>query len=148
VKTMKQSGQAVFEFVVVAVLFFGIIFYIIFFLDSSVSHYSAGSQYNDLEVKAMEISEYLVHVNLSEHWPMLSYDLIKHLDTECNKNYVGILKRFDAGDKKVKLLINEGDKLLLDCDRTKTVPDIQKVGAERFALSENNTILNIRVIVW
>jgi len=143
-----NKGQAVFEFMVAAVLFFAIIFYILTFLDSSVSTYSAGSQANSLEVKAVEMSEYLMHVNLTKKWPVLSYDLISELDYACNDDYAGLLVRFDAGTKKFKLQVREGAELLLDCERTKTEPDVQKAVIERFALSENNTILNMRVVVW
>jgi len=145
---MYKKGQAVFEFIVVAILFFSIVFYVIIFLDNSVSNYSAGSQFNSLEAKAMEISEYLVHVNLTKKWPVISYESVNQLDEACNDDYIGLLGRFDAGNKRVKLQVNDGAEVLLDCERTKTVPDIRRAEVERFALSENNTILNIRVIVW
>lgn len=144
----RKRGQAVFEFIIAAVLFFAIIFYIINFLDTNMSNYSAGSQFNVLESKSAEISEYLVHVNLTNEWPILSYANIANLDWSCNDDYSGLLNRFDLGENRFKLQVNEGPKLLLDCERSKTVPDIQKAEIERYALSENNTILNIRVVVW
>jgi hypothetical protein len=144
----RTKGQAVFEFIVAAILFFAIIFYIITFLDSSISNYSAGSQANSLEAKAMEVSEYLVHVNLTGGWPVISYDSINRLDDACNDDYTGMLDRFDAGNKRVKLQINDGANMLLDCERARMVPETQRAEVERFALSEDNTILNIRVIVW
>jgi hypothetical protein len=145
---MKTKGQAVFEFIVAAVLFFAIIFYIINFLDANVSTYSAGSQLNSLETKAMEISEYLVHVNLTKDWPVLSYGEIDHLNDVCNNDYTGTLEKFDIGDDRLKMQIYEGSNILLECEQGKTVPDIQKAEVERFALSENNNFLNIKVIVW
>lgn len=144
----RKSGQAVFEFIIAAVLFFAIIFYIINYLDTSVNNYSAGSQFNLLEAKTAEISEYLVYVNLTEEWPLLSYSAIADLEWSCNDDYPGLLKRFDLGDKKVKLQIHEGPELLLDCERARAVPDMERAEIERFALSENNTILSIRVVVW
>ena len=148
-KPMKRSkGQAVFEFIIAAVLFFGIVFYVLIFLDSNVSSYSAGSQINSLETKAVEISEYLVHINLTKEWPVLSYNMISDLDWSCNDNYARLLNRFGLDGKKVKLQVREGPVLLLDCERAITEPDIRKGEIERFALSENNTILNIRIVVW
>jgi hypothetical protein len=144
----RKSGQAVFEFIIAAVLFFAVIFYIINYLDTSVTNYSAGSQFNLLEAKTAEISEYLVYVNLTEEWPLLSYTNIADLDWACNDDYSGLLKRFDLGERKFKLQVNEGPKLLLDCERTRVVPDKERAEIERFALSENNTILSVRVVVW
>jgi hypothetical protein len=143
-----MKGQAVFEFVVAAVIFFAIVFYMITFLDFNVLTYSEQSRLNNLEAKALEMSEYLVHVELAREWPVLSYSSIDGLNQSCNSDYTGVLDRFDTGGNEIKIQVSEGGLLLADCEEGMAVPDIQKAEVERFAVSENSSIINVRVVIW
>ncbi len=151
VRVMK--GQAVFEFVVAAVLFFAIVFYMINFLNVSVSAYGLTSRLNDMESRAVGISDYLVRVNLTKKWPVLSYDRIKHLNDVCNQgidNYFKLAALFDVDTSRgggMKIRINNGTDIL-DCSDEVPVKGLQRAEIKRFALSENNKILNISVMVW
>lgn len=143
-----MKGQAVFEFVVAVILFLGIIFYVINFLNSSVSNYSDESRLNTLEVKALEISEYLMHIGFTDDWPILSYQKLRDFNDTCNNDYAGTLERLDLEGSKLKLEANESSTVLLDCEQNVAVPDIQKAEVQRLALSPQHNIINVRVVVW
>jgi len=143
-----MKGQAVFEFVVAAVLFFGIIFYVINFLSTSFYAHELQSHANNMESNSLEIAEFLVHIKLAKEWPVLSYDSIDDFNGTCNNDYVGVLEKFDLGENKLKIKINEGGRVLLDCLDDMTVPDTNRAEAERYALSEKNKIISVQVVVW
>lgn len=165
-----MKGQMVFEFVVAAVIFFGIIFYTINYLNSSVSAFSGDLYINNLETKVVQISELLVHssgvwddstpktVGLSKKWPVLNMTKIQLLDDFCNytANYTYLLQNLGLEESRfggtqtysIKIRINESDNpvALLDCGPS--LPEKRMVNIKRFALSEDNKILRINVWLW
>ncbi len=158
----------VFEFVVAAVIFFAVVFYTINYLNSGVSAFSGGSYVNNLEIRAIQISELLVHdpgvwedstpkiVGLSKEWPVLNMTKIQLLDGFCNysANYTYLLQNLGLEESRfgsrriynVSIKINEGDNVLLDCGLNP--PEKMMVNVERFALSEGDKILTVNVWVW
>lgn len=161
----QKKGQAVFEFVIAAVLFFGIIFYVISFLNINMTTYSYQSRKSELESRAAGISEYLLYFNLTDEWPILSYQKIKEFQEFCNSpinnmyNYNKLLRDFDMFTSRmpgttniyqgrVKILLIENGAKLIDCDESVDMPTSDNTVIERYALSENNTIMQLRVIAW
>ena len=163
----------VFEFVVAAIIFFAIVLYTINYLNSSVSAFSGDSYTNNLEMKAIQISEVLVHnrglwdgsapkiVGLSREWPVLDSEKIQELNVFCNDptnpdNYAYLLENLGLKENRfggtqtyrIKIVINErgNPAALLDCGPTP--PEKRRVAVERFALSGGNKILSVNVWLW
>ena len=42
----------------------------------------------------------------------------------------------------------EGSKEIGDCLQGTSIPEFTRASVDRFAVSENNTILNVQVVVW
>jgi len=145
-----MKGQAVFEFVVAAMLFFVIIFYMLSFLSTTVSSYRSGFGINRLEAKAIDVSDALVRINLTEKYPVLSYGRIGYLDGYCahGDNYVRLLSRFGIywTGGGMRISVKEGRKTILDCGDFP--PDAYTATVDRYMLSENNTLLGVGVVVW
>ena len=55
-----MKGQMIFEFMVAAVIFIGIVLYIIMYMSGSIGSFSSEAHSNFLETKAVQISELLV----------------------------------------------------------------------------------------
>lgn len=172
---MNRKGQMVFEFIIAAVLFFTIILYVINYLNVNVSAFSSGFYVDDLESKAVQISELLVHnkgkwtgvtpvvVGLAEEWPVLNSTKIQWLNNSCSDaaGYIDLLGKFDLVEKPyliekprydMKIHIkNETGALLLDCAspyRRDLPQNISVANMERFAVSEYGSVLIIDVWVW
>lgn len=156
-----MKGQAVFEFIVAAVLFFALVFYVLNFMNMTVSGYSRDARLSQLESRALAVSDYLVHVNLTKEWPVLSYEKMAQFDSTCNDEdkYVKMLEKYDmytssipgtdiviAGRMKVRA--GEKGRKLIDCKQGTAPPEVQRAEAERYALSENGSLVNISVVVW
>lgn len=158
----------VFEFVVAAIVFFGIIMYTISYLSSSVSTFSNELYMNNLETRAIQISELLVHnpgkwvdgeprvIGLSGDWPVLSSMRIGELQAFCQDpvNYTYLQQNLGLEEDRfgstqiynINVRINESNNVLLDCGPSP--PEKRMVNVERFALSEGGGILSINVWLW
>ncbi len=152
----------IFEFLIAAMVFFSIIFYILNYLSTSVATFSSDA-YNDvLQSRVMQISELLVRtegkwinntpvaVGLVKSWPVLGGGKIAGLDYFCEKNYtsllgmLGLLEGAYNRTYNVQIMINNGE--VLDCGFPPRGAQIAKV--RRYALSENRSILTIDVAIW
>jgi hypothetical protein len=160
----------VFEFVVAAMIFFTIILYTINYLNSSVSAFSNELYINNMETRAIQISELLIHnpgvwdgdeprlVGLCEEWPVLNSIRIGNLHTFCQDpaNYNNLLQNLGLEENRfgstqrynISIRINESGNpvALLDCGPSP--PERRMVNVERFALSGENKILSINVWLW
>ncbi len=158
---MVKSGQATFEFILAAVFFFMLLIYAVTFMNTTVAQYSMESRNSELEARAAEISDYLVHINLTSDWPVLSYSRISSFHTACNNNYDRFVGFFDlldntagvdAGRGNFKVMINEtapgGNVVLADCRQGTEAPEIERAEVERFAVSESNNVINVKVVTW
>jgi hypothetical protein len=114
----KKKGQMIFEFIIAAVLFFGIVFYVINYLNIEVGVHSGRYFTNELENKAVQVSEFLMHdpgiwlsgeegppvvdpspvvIGLSDGYPMLNSTKINYLSKTCANDYSTILDKLDMG---------------------------------------------------
>ncbi len=152
----------IFEFLIAAMVFFSIIFYILNYLSTSVATFSSDAYSDVLQSKAMQISELLVRtegvwinntpltVGLVKSWPVMDDSKIAGLDYFCQQNYTGLLGLLGLKEGlynrtyNVHILINNGD--ILDCGFPPRGAQIASV--KRYALSEDRGVLAIDVAVW
>ena len=158
----KRVGQMIFEFLIAAMVFFGIIFYILNYLSINVATFSSDA-YNDmLQSRVTQVSELLVRtkgvwinntpisLGLVKEWPVLDGNKINSLAFFCDTNYTGMLDMLDLlsgpynRTYNVHVLINDGD--VLDCGFPPKAVQVARI--RRFALSETKDILKIDVTVW
>lgn len=143
-----MRGQMVFEFIVAAALFFGIVFYVITYLSGIVSTYSNDFAGSSLENKVLQISEFLVHSGLSDRWPVLNSTKMAELNLSCSADYAGLLQKLELENYKIRIQINETGNTnpLVECG-----PDLSryaKVNVKRFALSESGSKLVMDLWAW
>ncbi len=150
----------IFEFIVAAVLFFGIVFYAISYLNSNVSQYSSEAWSSSLESRIVQVSDFLLHstgnwsggiplvLGIASKWPVLNESSIALMDNYCENNYAGVLQKLEMGVNRIKIqIINETGDMLMDCG-----PDFPeetiRASIVRFALSDKNKdILKIRFLL-
>ncbi len=169
---MKKSvkGQMIFEFIVAAVLFIGIIIYVINHMSYNVSVFSEDFYTNKLENKAAQIVELLVRnegmwsggepqiIGLSEQWPVLNYSKIMMLKDYCSnpENYARLLNDFGLEKRifsitpeylEMRILVSGDAGTVLDC-KAGSLPDKPKAIAKRYALNESGEILTVSVWLW
>lgn len=94
------KGQMIFEFTVAAMLFFGIMFFIIAYLNQNVQSFSSDAYREILQAKAYQISEILVHhpgnwddsnpatptpliPGFEEDWPVLNDQRMEDFNNYC-----------------------------------------------------------------
>ena len=167
-----MKGQMIFEFIIAAVLFFGIVFYSINLMNSQVSIYSGDYFINELENKAVQVSELLVHnpgiwygdeatagmdvVGLSNKWPILNSTKINLLEDYCFNNGFGayLSDSLDTelstpyGARKMKVFVRiseiESDKeLVYSCGYEPENVTFARV--DRFGITEDGDLINISV---
>jgi hypothetical protein len=161
-----MKGQMIFEFVVAAMLFFAIIFYVMGFLGSSVDAFSSGHHENFMQNKAIQISELLVRnpgvwssgvpttVGLAKDWPVISANKTRWFDSYCDTDYEGLLDMLDVFEviesnitRYYNLNVRVGGRQNMTCGPP--VPDRGEVyRMQRFALAEDSSVLNLTVSVW
>jgi hypothetical protein len=164
-----RKGQMVFEFMIAAVLFFSIVIYVISYLNTNVDAYATEYYLNDLENKAVQISELLVHnrgywesdipymIGAEKEWPVLNRTRIADINRTCNEDYVNFLRRLDLEEinfygtrlYKVRIVIDDldGETNLMDCGMEPGYV-FQNAYVQRIALSDDNNILKIGIWVW
>ena len=170
-----MKGQMIFEFVIAAVLFFGIVFYSINLMNSEVNVYSGDYFMNELENKAIQVSELLVHnpgiwygdeatadmdiVGLSNGWPIMNSTKTNLLEDYCFNNGYGayLADNLDAelstpyGGRKMKVYlrineINPDKELVYSCGYEPE--DVTFARVDRFGITEDGDMINISVGVW
>ena len=161
-----MKGQLVFEFIIAAIIFIGIIVFVLNILNANVSIFSSQYQAYNLESKVIAASEVLVHtqggVGVALDWPVL--DQVK-LD-ELNDVVTGLCADVDVRYKRLLELLNlverpglqntynvnieitglqTGDNYL-NCG--KTFPEgVFSASIERFAILEGEPV-RVTVNVW
>jgi hypothetical protein len=161
-----MKGQMIFEFVVAAMIFFGVLFYIISLLNDNVRTFSTDSFEDSMHTKVLQISEHVLHskgnwdgvepdIGLAKHWPVLSYEKIEKFSSYCDENYhslvemLGLVETYYAiGTLRhnIKIEIDDNGNVILNCGPDK-IPK-RYFSVRRFAVSENNTILKIDFKIW
>jgi len=160
VSSKKRSGQMIFEFIVAAVVFIAIIFYIITYLTSSMGAASSEFYASSLQGKAVQVSEVLLKTpsGLAEEWPVLSSTRIDEMERRCLNDYQGLVRELGLFKEyaetvryynlKVKIDWINGTNIL-DCmgPGLMDVKAAQKGEVRRYALL-NGDVVTVDVIVW
>lgn len=167
-KHSNRKGQLVFEFMIAAVFFFYIVFYVLNYLNTAAGVFSDDFYTNSLEFKALESSEILLHsegtwngnvpetLGLAVEWPVLNRTKIIKFDAYCGDdpvndpaNYQKILGKLDINYSRghgMLLYINTSSENLLECG---LLPDgFLSANIQRFALSDQDELLTINMWVW
>lgn len=144
-----MKGQAIFEFIVAAILFFGVVFYVITFLSTTVSDYSMESKLNNMESEAFSLSEYMVNIRLADEWPVMSYDKLQQFNQSCNNDYMGMMSELGIGvNRDMKVKVTENNRTIVDCSALVKIPDVERAEVKRYALSQNESIMTVTVTIW
>ncbi len=169
-----MKGQMIIEFIIAAVMFFGVILFTINYLNTEVSVYSSDYFINEVESKSVQVSEMLLHnpgiwmddgsamiVGLSDEWPIINATKIEKMKSYyCSPEgrYTELLEKFDM---KIKLLyggewinrwlriyvnIEGPDGSLLVCGEEPSVGTVAKT--TRMAVMEDGTRVNVTVSAW
>lgn len=159
----KMKGQLVFEFMIAVVVFFGVVVYVLNYLNGNVSAYSADSLSESRQSKASQIGELLVLnkgnwaggipavVGLSEEWPVLNYSKIMWMNASCNSDYHGFMDKLGVPYRNgLKIMVmDEQGGYLADCMWGKPVPaNMAKAEAKRYGLNQTGSVLAVSVYVW
>lgn len=161
----SRKGQAVFEFLIAAVFFFYIVFYVINYLNSTAVVFSNDFYMNSLEFKAFHVSEVLLHqegkwsddfpeaIGLSAGWPVLNDTRMQYFQAYCGPNKDDMLKKLDVNINKgrdIRIEINDSSGYVLKCGSVPMIGVNATVSAniKRFALSESGEILTMKIVAW
>jgi hypothetical protein len=160
-KGRNRKGQLVFEFVIAAVFFFYIVFYVINYLNTTAAVFESDFYTNSLEFKALQASELLLHnggvwngstplvLGLADEWPVLNSTKIQYLGDYCESDYGDFLRKLEVDSGAghgIRLEINKTDGNLLDCG--KLTGGLFSVRTKRFALSDQNEVLSFSMWAW
>ncbi|MBI2675346.1 MAG: hypothetical protein HYX24_02725 [Candidatus Aenigmarchaeota archaeon] len=162
---MKNAkGQMLLEFVIAALIFFGILFFIISLLNTNVSRYSLSAVADSLESKAVRVSEMLLSEGMWDNGTyspglvagrnVIDYGKLGRFRELCENNYtyvqllLGLTTQGMAGKnaKDFYISIDDDRKNVMECggkQRPATSANIR-----RYALSQNNTIVSLDIFVW
>lgn len=169
-----RKGQMIFEFVVAAVLFFGIVLYIMSYLSASMATFTEDFYVNSLHSKAMVASELMVRsqgnwsgstpvsVGLAGTYPVLDSAKMSGLQSYCSaqSGYLDVLDRLNLMETPFSLAgsgrhfnmyveINEtGGSPRMVCGRPPGGATF--AGVTRVALSDDSPgkALLLRLMVW
>lgn len=143
------------EFIIAAVIFFSILLYVIIHMNSGLSEYREDFYVNEIQSKAVQISDLLVHnegIGISGGYPVISGSRISSLDAVCRNDYsyAGLLETLDLKHRRIKIQVNESGTgiVLLDCG-----PDMPEkatnAGMTRFGLLDTtNEAVIISLWIW
>ncbi len=155
-----MKGQLVLEFVVAAIILFGVILYVMGNVMASVDSRNAGSAQNTLMTRAFMISDAVfrgsgvwtgetpVMIGVSDDWPVLNSTKMQYLESYCSTDYQDLKYRLGLGpDNGVAMLVNEtGMGEIMRCGVPETGARYAKV--TRFGITESNNVARIDVWVW
>ena len=148
-----MKAQMTIEFIVAAVIFFSLILYIMVFLNTSLSEYREEFYVNDLQSRAIQISDILVHdrmVGVSGGYPVINTTRLDELQLVCDNQYPNLLRSLDLMHHRIKIQVNEsgGGDIILDCPAVINIPEMAtKVGMMRFGVL-NTTNETVRLDLW
>ena len=155
-----MKGQLVLEFVVAAILLFGVIIYVMGNVMGNVERYNFQSAENTRMVMAFTISDLVLRdggvwsggvpvvVGVAEDWPVLSSVKMQDLEDYCNTDYEELRNMLGLGpDNGVAIFINEtGVGGIMSCGSPEL--DVKHSKITRFALTESGNIARIEIWVW
>ena len=160
----KLKGQLVFEFMIAVVIFFGVMFYVLSYLNGTVTTYSADYSSESMESRASQIGEMLVMnrgiwssgnpvvMGLAEEWPVLNFTKISWLNSSCNNDYAGFSTKLDVPPgKRLKIkVVNETDKsVMADCRWGQPISgNVTKAETRRYAVLNTSDVVSVYVCIW
>lgn len=162
----KYKGQMVFEFVVATILFIGIVFYVIFVMNTTMFSYMGSYYKNHLHEEALRVSELLVHnkgiwqydganyapglPGLAIEWPVLNDTKIGYLSDFCSTNSDKLASIFGlesrGGVQRLGIRISNASRVIMDCNTGSMYTE--QTYAERFAFSKDSGLLKFGIYVW
>jgi hypothetical protein len=157
----KKKGQAVFEFVLAALILFSIVIYVITYLSNSFNLHHNAFESNRLEGNAMRIADYLLSDRvggIAYEWPLLSKSLMASLNSTCNdtagEGYFDVLERMNLIEEEpyvyythMKIMaVGKDGKIYIDCGRTPSEKAKNAV-VTRYGVVEDQ-ITKINITVW
>ena len=166
-----MKGQMIFEFMVAAVIFIGIVLYIIMYMSGSMGTFSSDYRSNFLESKAVQISEILAHspgvwvdgepvqMGLATEWPELDKAKVELLQAYCPGHAGELREMLDLVERETFLVgetpversydvwINVSGQL--DCSTT-VIPAGEPKGAHmrRYAVLDDGEAVTLDVWVY
>ncbi len=160
----RMKGQLVFEFMIAVVIFFGLIFYVLNYLNGTVAGYSADYSAESMESRASQIGEMLVMnrgvwvsgnplvTGIAENWPVLNSTKISWLNSSCNTGYEAFAAKLDVPPgKRLKLTVineNSGSKMA-DCKWGQAVSgNVTKAETTRYAVLTTGDVVSVYVCIW
>lgn len=169
-----MKGQAVFEFVIASIMFFGIMVFIIMSMGNVFGSFTGEYYSNVLQGQAVAVSELILKtpgnwsgetplsVGLSEGWPVLNSTRIAYLNALCNSDYTKTLDMLDIESKSFTIqesgfnrsynmnmtIINmTSNKVILDCGKEISLR-AEKGGIKRFGVSNTSDVLVFELWLW
>ncbi len=149
---------------IAVVIFFGVMFYVLNYLNGTVAGYSADYSAESMESRASQIGEMLVMnrgvwssgnpvvMGLAEGWPVLNSTKISWLNTSCNIDYAGFSTKLDVPPgKRLKLtVVNETSKAkMADCQWGQAVSgNVTKAETTRYAVLSTGDVVSVYVCIW
>ena len=153
----------VFEFVVAAVLFIGIMVFVLNMLNSNVSVFSEDYRLYSLEGRVVSVSEAMVKtregVGLAKEWPVLNSSKIADVDYFCSfpGNYTAFLSKLSllgkprVGTFEAKVVVTDTvtEVNLLECSSPSGTVGSPFSTIERFGVSDlDGSVLKVSAWVW
>jgi len=166
----------VFEFTAAALMFFGIMFFIITYMNQSVRSFSSDAYREVLQSKAFQISDMLIKsqgvwtgdpgvpivVGMAAEWPMLNATKMEWMRVFCTKpdgsgyetlkRVLGLKEKlydFDTGEKRnfnITVTDVRLGSILLNCG--KDPAGMRRTYIRRVAVTENANLATVDVSVW
>lgn len=158
---MKMKGQLVFEFIIAAVVFIGIIVFVLNLLNSNVALFTEDYFSQALESKAVAASEAVLKTNgtvgLAKEWPVLSDQALSGFAANCTTDWSEMLKQLDLDakpsfgtyDMRLEVRTLPAQTLLLECAPGSQVPSgVPVATVKRYALTEAGGSVRATFWVW
>jgi len=164
----KLKGQLVFEFLVGVLIFFGILFYVLNYLNCTVSGYREGFGSDSMWIESYKIGELLIMnkgnwsggvpsvVGLAKDWPVLDEAKIRSLNAYCSAsqdNYQDLKNKLDIEEGRYfAVIVDEigpGGSIspLVKCPSDK-IPEIRQSQSTRYGILANGNVVVVYSYVW
>ncbi|MBI4021247.1 MAG: hypothetical protein HY369_03320 [Candidatus Aenigmarchaeota archaeon] len=158
-RNRSRKGQLVFEFVVAAIVFIGIVVFVLNTLNSTVSLFSDDYLSTVQESKAIAASEILVKTNgsigFAAAWPVLSATKMAAFNATCTNAYetvrhdLDLLEKPAFGDYQVRVEVAAVDGSLNAVSCGPPLPKgVDLAAVRRIALGDTGMPLAVQVWVW
>jgi hypothetical protein len=167
-----MKAQLIFEFMIAVVIFFGIVLYVMNYLNGTMAGYSGEFFSESMKSKSGQIGEMLVMnqgnwtpsgglvvAGLADGWPVLNRTKINWMNAYCNNNYQAFTDNLEISPRnRLKIVVNETRpdgtvSSLADCPSGQTA-GLGKTETRRYVLvpdASSPGVMNVAVVyvyVW